>query len=155
MFFLPNTADRNPTGRRFLRSAFKDELNLSEYLRRIGWTASLTGLIMCCQLAYHNGQIDLMSLYPADLHWHTCDAAGNFYVDTWSTVLVNSFRVALGIWGAWLLVLGAKRVLTAHKYFFGCFSLGLTFCCFAWALPLMSQPLLQVLVDKMPFLVNG
>jgi hypothetical protein len=142
-----------------LRQAFKDEIKLNDYLVYIWYTAIVAAVVLCFQTMLRSSmpgtsEIVLANLFPTDGSWHAYDAGGKLYVETWSTILVNSLQIAFAVWGTILFALGIKRLLSSHKYFFGCFSLGLTFCGFAWFLPMMSQPILQMLVDRLPFLVG-
>lgn len=109
---------------------------------------------MCGLTVWHDDQIALGYLFPTDWKWHAHDIRGGLYVETWCTIVINAFQVGLGVWGGLLLGLGIKRILTGHKYFFGCFSLGLTFCGFAYFLPMMAQPFFQMLADRMPYLMK-
>jgi hypothetical protein len=137
-----------------LKQAFADEIHINDYLGNISYTVIAAAIILCGSVAFHSGEFVLSYLFPTDGHWHARDPAGSLYVETWCTIFINACQVGFGFWGAVLFAIGFKRVLTAHKYFFGCFSLGLTFCGFAWYLPMMSQPIFQMLVDRMPYLMS-
>jgi hypothetical protein len=142
-----------------LRQAFKDEIKLNDYLVYIWYTTVLVSLGLCARHMLHvapsgSSELIVSFLFPTDGSWHAQDPDGHLYVETWSTILINSMQVGFGGWGMILMAMGMKRLVSSHKYFFGCFSLGLTFCGFAWYLPIMSQPILQMLVDRMPFLTT-
>ena len=146
-------ADKGKPLSESLRQAFKDEIKLNDYLCLVWYTTIVAVVALCTLKVWHAGDWSLAYLAPLDGHWHSRDIAGNFYVESWATILINAIQFGLGLWGFILLAQALKRILTLNRFFFGCLSVGLTFCGFAYYLPGMTQPLIQMLVDRMPFLM--
>lgn len=137
-----------------LRQAFADEIKLADYLSYIWYTAIVAIIVISGLASYHNDAFVLSYLIPTDGHWHARDISGNLYAETWSTIIVNALQLAFCSWGCVLFTLGLKRLFMAHKFFVGCLSTGLAFMTFGYFLPSMAQPILQMLADRMPFLMN-
>lgn len=136
-----------------LRSAFRYEVRLDDYLGRAWATAILAALILAAIACLKNGQLDPKYLAPPD-GWQAKDPAGNLYMETWANILVNAMQAGFSLWGAVLVFLGIFRGLTAHKFVLGCFTLGGAFIGFAYFLPSSAQILLKMLIERYPVLVQ-
>lgn len=137
-----------------LRMAFRHEVRFDDYMLRVWVTSVLAGAVVAYLVASRGGQFDLNIILPSGGVWHARDPQGALYIETWGTILVNAMQVGFGLWGAVLIFLGSYRAFTAHKFVFGCFSLGIAFVGFALVLPSWTQILLNMIVERCPMLVS-
>lgn len=136
-----------------LKLAFRDEVKPDDYLTRVWATAFLVGGIECFLAMYKNGQIDVTNLVPMGGGWHSRDAYGNLYLETWSSIAVSALQIGFTLWAVILVFMGIRRLFSSNKYVFACFSMGIGFGMLAAFLPSIVTPLLKMLVEKMPYLV--
>lgn len=137
-----------------LRLAFKHEVHPKDYFLRV-W---ITSLVACVFFAYGQAtqsiSFDSSALFPPGGHWQSHDPTGRLYLQTWSTILINSLQTGFAVWGIVLLLLGIFRIFSSHKYVFACFYLGFAFMGFCIVLPGWTETLLNLLIDKCPVLVQ-
>ena len=136
-----------------LKLAFRHEVRPEEYFLRVWATAAIVGIVLCYFAASKTGSIDLGLLIPFG-GWHPRDSAGELYLVTWGTILVNSLKVGFLFWGGILLFLGLWRAFNKDKYIFACFYLSFAFIGFALVLPGWTESLLNMLIEKYPALVS-
>ncbi len=152
------SSQSNPTSQseaaKSLRLAFKHEVRPEKYLFRVWITAIIAGGYFSYVAASKFGQYDLSLLIPLTGRWQGHDPAGGLYMETWSTILVDSLQTGFAIWAAVLILLGVFRIFTSHKYVFACFYLGIAFFGFALGLPNWTQVLLNMLIERCPLLVQ-
>jgi len=136
-----------------LKSAFKHEVRPQDYLLRVWITSILAGGYFAYNTATRTAAFDINLVIPLG-GWHGHDPSGGVYMETWASILVDSLQAGYALWGAALIFLGVYRIVTAHKYVFACFYLGIAFFGFVLVLPGWTQTLLNMLIDKCPLLVQ-
>ncbi len=138
---------------RSLRLTFRHEVRPDVYIERAWLTALIVAVVWAALTVYKNGQVQMEYLLPLPFGtWHTCDPVGALYVESWTTILVNSLQAGFGIWGVVLMISGLHRAVTTQKAFLFCFSLGGAFLGFTWLLPSGALSLLKILVEQYPIL---
>jgi hypothetical protein len=137
-----------------LKLAFKHEVAPKEYLFRVWVTAVIAGGYFAYAAAARSGHFDLSFLLPMGGSWQAHDPGGVLYMETWSTILVDSLQTGFALWGGVLVFLGIFRIFTSHKYVFACFYLGIAFLGFMLVLPSWTQSLLNMLIEKCPVLAQ-
>lgn len=137
-----------------LKLAFRHEVRPEDYLLRVWGTSILASFYYSYMACTRNGNFDLSFILPLNAKWSGHDPYGNLYLETWSTILVDSLQVGFVIWGSTLLITGIYRAFKKDKYIFACFYLGIAFIGFFMFLPSWTQSLLNMLIEKCPVLVQ-
>ena len=136
-----------------LKMAFRNEVRFDDYLNRVWITSALASLLFAYLAGTRSGAFELSNLIPSGA-WQGHDPTGVLYMETWSTILVDALQAGFGLWGAVLIFLGVFRACTAHKFVFGCFSIGIAFIGFVLVLPSWTQTLLGMIIERCPILVK-
>lgn len=136
-----------------LKQAFQHEVRPADYMGWVLLTALVVAAFMSWQEIYAGGELHFLNLVPLD-SWHAHDPRGLLYIETWMNIGTNAFQLGFFIWGTVLILLGVVRLVAKHRYVFACFFLGIGFVGIALALPRCILPLVQLAVERFPFLAN-
>jgi hypothetical protein len=136
-----------------LRTAFQNEVRPGEYFSRALLLALLVAIGMAGMTAFNQGAWHLEFLMPRQ-GWFPRDPAGNLYVETWATILVNGLIIGFGFFGGWLILVGLVKIPLAKRFVPTCFTLGGALLVLAFMSAPLVQTLLQIAVQHYPHLTN-
>lgn len=136
-----------------LRTAFQNEVRPREYLGRAIGIGFLVVLAMAGMHAFKQGAFHPEFLAPLQ-GWFPRDPAGNLYIETWGTFLVNGISIGFGIIGAWLVLVGIVKIPLAKRFVPTCFTLGGALLVLAYIATPLVQTLLQIAVQYYPHLTG-
>lgn len=136
-----------------LRAAFQYEVRPDVYVARVWWTAALVGIGYAAMLMYRNGSVVAEVVVPL-AGWHARNPDGAMYMEVWATVVANALQVAFGFWGAWLVLVGAGRLVVNRRLVRAAFGLGIAFGVVAVAAPFAVALAAQACIAKWPGLAG-